>query len=41
VSWGSDRCGGDGRPSVYTRIDQYLDWIDQAMRLPPTRNSLP
>jgi secreted trypsin-like serine protease len=41
VSWGSDRCGGDGRPSVYTRIDQYLDWIDQAMRLPPTLNSLP
>ena len=41
VSWGSSRCGGDGRPSVYTRIDQYIDWIDQAMRLPPTRNSLP
>lgn len=41
VSWGSSRCGGDGRPSVYTRIDQYLDWIDQAMRLPPTRNSFP
>ena len=41
VSWGSSRCGGDGRPSVYTRIDQYIDWIEEAMRLPPTRNSLP
>lgn len=41
VSWGSDRCGGDGRPSVYTRVDQYLGWIEEAMRLPPTRNSLP
>lgn len=41
VSWGSNRCGGDGRPSVYTRIDQFLGWIDQAMRLPPNRNSLP
>jgi hypothetical protein len=41
VSWGSTTCGGDGRPSVYTRIDQYLDWIEQAMRLPTGRNSLP
>lgn len=41
VSWGSSRCGGDGRPSVYTRVDQYLGWIEQAMRLPAGRSSLP
>ena len=41
VSWGSSRCGGDGRPSVYTRVDQFAAWIDQAMKLPPNRNYLP
>lgn len=41
VSWGSTRCGGDGLPGLYTRIDQYLGWIEQAMRLPPSRNALP
>ncbi len=41
VSWGSTRCGGDGLPALYTRVDQYLGWIEQAMRLPATRNSLP
>lgn len=41
VSWGSTTCGGDGSPGLYTRIDQYIGWIEQAMRLPPTRNALP
>lgn len=41
VSWGKRRCAGDGRPGVYTRIDQYVPWINQAMALPPGRNSLP
>ena len=41
VSWGSTRCGGDGLPGLYTRVDQYIGWIEQAMRLPATRNTLP
>jgi hypothetical protein len=41
VSWGSSRCGGDGQPSVYTRVDQFISWIEQAMRLTPPRNTLP
>lgn len=41
VSWGSTRCGGDGLPGLYTRVDQYIGWIEQAMRLPATRNRLP
>jgi len=41
VSWGKRKCAGDGRPGVYTRIDRYAQWINQAMRLPPGRNSLP
>ncbi|MGL6289573.1 MAG: serine protease [Silanimonas sp.] len=41
VSWGSSTCGGDGSPGMYTRVDQYIGWIEQAMRLPPTRNHLP
>jgi hypothetical protein len=41
VSWGKKKCAGDGRPGVYTRIDQYLAWIDQAMKLPPGKNALP
>lgn len=41
VSWGKRRCAGDGRPGVYTRIDQYAQWISQAMKLPVGRNSLP
>jgi len=41
VSWGKRRCAGDGQPGVYTRIDQYAEWISQAMKLPAGRNSLP
>jgi secreted trypsin-like serine protease len=41
VSWGKKHCAGDGRPGVYTRVDRYLDWIDQAMKLPPDRIALP
>lgn len=41
VSWGKGRCSGDGQPGAYTRIDQYLGWIRQAMALPPARTSLP
>lgn len=41
VSWGKEICAGDGNPGVYTRIDQYVQWIDQAMKLPPGQNRLP
>lgn len=34
VSWAKRDCGvlNDSRPAVYTRIDQYLDWIARAKR---------
>ena len=41
VSWGKQKCAGDGRPGIYTRIDRYAGWISQAMKLPPGKNSLP
>ena len=41
VSWGKKRCTGDGQPGVYTRIENYLGWIRQAMSLDPSRNALP
>lgn len=41
VSWGKNDCSGDGKPSVFTRVETYLAWIDQAMRVPETRGSLP
>ncbi|XP_014281648.1 phenoloxidase-activating factor 3 [Halyomorpha halys] len=28
LSFGSDRCGQEGIPSVYTRLDKYIDWIN-------------
>lgn len=27
VSFGPTRCGNSGLPSIFTRIDAYLDWI--------------
>lgn len=41
VSWGKTDCSGDGRPSVFTRLEAHLAWIAQAMKLPETRASLP
>jgi secreted trypsin-like serine protease len=41
VSWGKDECTGDGQPSVFTRVQSHLAWIDKAMTLEPTRSSLP
>jgi hypothetical protein len=41
ISWGKKRCTGDGQPGVYTRVESFLDWIDQAMKLDPKKNSLP
>lgn len=41
VSWGKTDCSGDGRPSVFTRLEAHLAWIEQAMKLPETRASLP
>ena len=31
VSYGSVLCG-DGKPGVYTRVSQFLQWIKQTMR---------
>lgn len=28
VSWGKERCLGDGQPGVYTRVAAYREWID-------------
>jgi len=41
VSWGKSECSGDGKPSIFTRVESHLAWIDQAMKLPETRASLP
>lgn len=41
VSWGKKACAGDGRPGVFTRVDRYAGWIDQAMKLPAGQNRLP
>jgi hypothetical protein len=41
ISWGKDNCSGDGEPAVFTRVQSYLGWIEQAMKLDPTRGLLP
>jgi len=41
ISWGKKRCTGDGQPGVYTRVESFHDWIGQAMKLDPKKNSLP
>ena len=41
ISWGKERCNGDGQPSVFTRVASYSDWIEKAMKLDPSKDSLP
>lgn len=41
ISWGKARCNGDGQPGVYTSVVAYSAWIQQAMKLDPTKNALP
>jgi secreted trypsin-like serine protease len=33
VSWGKDRCTGDGSPSIYTSIAYYRNWISRALQI--------
>jgi secreted trypsin-like serine protease len=33
VSWGKDRCTGDGSPSIYTSIAYYRNWISRVLQI--------
>lgn len=41
VSWGKKDCAGDGQPSIFTRVQSHLAWIDAAMKIDPSRGSYP
>ncbi len=41
ISWGKERCSGDGQPAVFTRVASFSEWIERAMKLDPAQNSLP
>lgn len=32
VSYGAVQCGTEGIPGVYTRVENYLDWIIENIR---------
>lgn len=32
VSYGPEKCGTIGVPGVYTRVSEYIDWIESKMR---------
>lgn len=33
VSYGSNPCGQENKPAVYTKVDRYFNWIEDKMRL--------
>lgn len=37
MSFGGDKCGTVGVPSVFTRVDSYLEWIQANSPQDPTR----
>jgi hypothetical protein len=41
ISWGKERCNGDGQPGVYTSVVAYADWIRKAMTLDASKTALP